>query len=70
MRKRMQSKAIEKVEVNGKKGPPDQARQMHLLFLMCRNLSQKAITNSTFFQLATTDKFTLVLKPHSKSDSI
>ena len=63
------SKAIEMVEVNGKKYPQIRLDKCIFCYQCAETCPKKAITNSTFFELATTDKTTLVLKPQSKSDS-
>jgi formate hydrogenlyase subunit 6/NADH:ubiquinone oxidoreductase subunit I len=63
------SKAIEMVEVNGKKCPQIRLDKCIFCYQCAETCPKKAIKNSTFFELATTDKSTLVLKPHSKSDS-
>jgi len=55
----MPIKSIEMVEVNGKKCPQIRLDKCSL-FSMCNNLFQKSNNNSAFFELATTDKSTLV----------
>ena len=57
------SRAIEMVEVEGKKRPQFRLDKCIFCFQCAETCPKKAITNSTFYELATTDKSSLVMKP-------
>ena len=57
------SKAIVMVEVNGKKYPQFSLDKCIFCYHCADSCPKKAIKNSTFFELATTDKSSLTMKP-------
>jgi formate hydrogenlyase subunit 6/NADH:ubiquinone oxidoreductase subunit I len=57
------SKAIEMVTVDGKKRPQLSLSKCIFCYQCAESCPKKAITNSKVFELATTDKSTLVVKP-------
>jgi formate hydrogenlyase subunit 6/NADH:ubiquinone oxidoreductase subunit I len=59
------SKAIEMVEVDGKKRPQFRLDKCIFCFQCAETCPKKAIMNSTFYELATTDKSSLIMKPQS-----
>ena len=59
------SKAIEMIEVDGKKHPQFRLDKCIFCFQCAETCLKKAITSSTFYELATTDKSSLVMKPQS-----
>ena len=63
--------AIEMVEVDGKKYPQFNLAKCIFCSKCVEDCPKKAIRNSNIFELASTDKSTLVTKPHlSSSDKI
>ena len=60
------AKAIEMVEVNGKKYPQLNLSKCIFCYLCAEGCPKNAIKNSDVFELATTDKSSLVMKPQSK----
>ena len=63
------AKAIEMVEVNGKKYPQFNMGKCVFCYQCVDTCPKKAITKSDKFDLATTDKSTLIVKPQSDKDS-
>ena len=57
------SKAIEMVECGGKKRPQFSLDKCIFCYQCAETCKRQAIKNSTFFEMATTDKSTLVIKP-------
>ena len=57
------SRAIEMVECGGKKRPQFRLDKCVFCYQCAETCRKKAITNSTFFEMATTDKSTLTVKP-------
>jgi formate hydrogenlyase subunit 6/NADH:ubiquinone oxidoreductase subunit I len=57
------SKAIEMVDVEGKKYPQLSLDKCIFCYLCADGCPRKAIKNSSVFELATTDKSSLVIKP-------
>jgi formate hydrogenlyase subunit 6/NADH:ubiquinone oxidoreductase subunit I len=57
------SKAIEMVDVEGKKYPQLSLDKCIFCYLCADGCPRKAIKNSAVFELATTDKSSLVIKP-------
>lgn len=57
------AKAIEMVEVDGRKYPQVELSKCVFCFQCAESCPKKAITNSTVYELATTDKADLTLKP-------
>jgi len=57
------SKAIDMQEVNGKKYPEFDLSKCVFCYQCIETCPKKAITSSTKFELATTDKSTLIVKP-------
>jgi formate hydrogenlyase subunit 6/NADH:ubiquinone oxidoreductase subunit I len=64
------SRAIDMVEVNGKKRPQFRLDKCIFCFQCAETCPKKAITNSTFYELATTNKSSLVMKPQSNLQKI
>jgi NAD(P)H-quinone oxidoreductase subunit I/formate hydrogenlyase subunit 6 len=60
------AKAIEMVEVNGKKRPLFHLDQCIFCYQCAEGCPRSAIKSSTFFELATTCKSSLVVKPEPK----
>jgi len=58
------SKAIEMVEVDGKKCPQLNLSKCVFCYQCAETCPRKAIKNSVTYELATTDKSTLVRMPH------
>jgi len=61
------AKAIEMVEVDGKRGPLFHLDLCIFCYQCAESCPRNAITSSEFFELATTDKSSLVLKPEGSS---
>jgi formate hydrogenlyase subunit 6/NADH:ubiquinone oxidoreductase subunit I len=61
------AKAIEMVNVNGKQYPQFNLAKCIFCDKCVEDCPKKAITNSTNFELASTDKSTLITKPQSSS---
>jgi hydrogenase-4 component H len=59
------SRAIEMVNVDGKKRPQFRFDKCIFCYQCAETCPKKAITNSTFYELATTDKSSLVMKPQA-----
>jgi formate hydrogenlyase subunit 6/NADH:ubiquinone oxidoreductase subunit I len=64
------AKAIEMVDVEGKKYPQFNLAKCIFCDKCVEDCPKKAITNSTAYELASTDKSTLVTKPHFTSPKI
>jgi formate hydrogenlyase subunit 6/NADH:ubiquinone oxidoreductase subunit I len=60
------AKAIEMVEVNGKRRPLFHLDQCIFCYQCAESCPRNAILSSKFFELATTDKSSLVVKPEVK----
>jgi formate hydrogenlyase subunit 6/NADH:ubiquinone oxidoreductase subunit I len=60
------AKAIEMVMVDGKKRPQLNLSECVFCYQCAETCPKKAITNSNAFELATTDKSTLIKKPELK----
>jgi formate hydrogenlyase subunit 6/NADH:ubiquinone oxidoreductase subunit I len=60
------AKAIEMVEVNGKRRPLFHLDQCIFCYQCAESCPRNAITSSKIFELATTDKSALVIKPEAK----
>ena len=58
------AKAIEMVEVEGKRRPSFKLDQCIFCYQCAESCPRNAIKSSVFYELATTDKSSLVLKPH------
>lgn len=58
--------AIEMVEVNGKRRPLFHLDQCIFCYQCAESCPRKAIASSKIFELATTDKSSLVVKPEEK----
>ncbi len=61
------AKAIEMVDVNGKKYPQFDLGKCIFCYKCAEDCPKKAIQNSTNFELASTDKSSLIMKPHQPS---
>jgi formate hydrogenlyase subunit 6/NADH:ubiquinone oxidoreductase subunit I len=61
------SKAIEMVEVKGKKYPQFLMDKCIFCYQCAESCPRIAIRNSVFFELATTDKSSLVMKPNAST---
>ena len=61
------AKAIEMVDVDGKKYPQFDLGKCIFCYKCAEDCPKKAIKNSTAFELASTDKSSLVMKPHQTS---
>ena len=61
------AKAIEMVDVNGKKYPQFDLGKCIFCYKCAEDCPKKAIKDSTAFELASTDKSTLVMKPEQTS---
>lgn len=59
------SKAIEMVEFNGKKRPQFRLDKCIFCYQCAGSCKKEAIKSSTFFEMATTDKSSLIIKPQS-----
>lgn len=57
------AKAIEMVEVDGKKRPQIQLAKCIFCYQCAESCPKKAIKNSSVYELATTDKASLTIKP-------
>jgi formate hydrogenlyase subunit 6/NADH:ubiquinone oxidoreductase subunit I len=64
------SRAIEMVEVDGKNRPQFRLDKCIFCYQCADTCPKKAITNSTFYELATTDKSSLIIKPQPISQQI
>lgn len=60
------AKAIEMVEINGKRRPLFHLDQCIFCYQCAESCPRKAIVSSKIFELATTDKSSLVVKPEEK----
>ena len=58
------AQAIEMVEINGKRYPQLNLAKCIFCYLCADGCPRKAIKNSIVFELATTDKSSLIIKPH------
>lgn len=63
------AKAIEMVDVQGKKYPQFNLSKCIFCYKCAEDCPKKAIKNSTYFELASTDKSSLVLKPQLPSNN-
>jgi formate hydrogenlyase subunit 6/NADH:ubiquinone oxidoreductase subunit I len=63
------AKAIEMVKVNGKKRPQFNLSKCVFCYQCADTCPRKAIKNSCLFELATTDKSTLIKVPHPNTKS-
>jgi formate hydrogenlyase subunit 6/NADH:ubiquinone oxidoreductase subunit I len=61
------AKAIEMVEVDGKRRPLFHLDQCIFCYQCAESCPRNAIQSTKFFELATTDKSTLVVKPDEKA---
>ena len=61
------AKAIEMVKVDGKRRPQINLSRCVFCYQCAETCPRKAICNSCFYELATTDKSTLVVKPQAAS---
>jgi ech hydrogenase subunit F len=59
------AKAIEMVEVEGKRRPQFKLDQCIFCYQCAESCPRNAIKSSVFYELATTDKSSLVMKPHT-----
>jgi formate hydrogenlyase subunit 6 len=59
------SKAIEMIEVNGKRRPQFRLDKCIFCYQCAEACPKKAITNSTIYELATTEKSSLIMKPQA-----
>jgi formate hydrogenlyase subunit 6/NADH:ubiquinone oxidoreductase subunit I len=59
------AKAIEMVEVEGKRRPQFKLDQCIFCYQCAESCPRNAIKSSVFYELATTDKSSLVIKPHA-----
>jgi len=57
------AKAIEMVQLNGKKYPQVNLAKCIFCYSCAETCPKKAVTNSAVFELATTDKSSLIMKP-------
>jgi formate hydrogenlyase subunit 6/NADH:ubiquinone oxidoreductase subunit I len=57
------AQAIEMVEVNGKKYPEFNLARCIFCYCCAENCPKQAIKRSSVFELATTDKSSLIIKP-------
>jgi formate hydrogenlyase subunit 6/NADH:ubiquinone oxidoreductase subunit I len=64
------AKAIEMVEVDGKRRPLFHLDQCIFCYQCAESCPRNAITSSKIFELATTDKSALVLKPEEKIQKV
>jgi formate hydrogenlyase subunit 6/NADH:ubiquinone oxidoreductase subunit I len=64
------AQAIEMVEVDGKRRPLFHLDLCVFCYQCAESCPRNAIKSTTFFELASTDKSDLVLKPESKSQNI
>jgi len=62
------SKAIEMVDVEGKKKPLFHLDLCIFCYQCAESCPRNAIKTSEFFELASTDKYELVIKPQAKSN--
>jgi formate hydrogenlyase subunit 6/NADH:ubiquinone oxidoreductase subunit I len=62
------AKAIEMVEVDGKRRPMFHLDQCVFCYQCAESCPRNAIRSTTLFELASTDKSNLLLKPESKSE--
>lgn len=63
------AKAIEMVDVNGKKYPQFDMGKCVFCYQCVDTCPKKAVTKSDKFELATTNKSTLIVKPESDKES-
>jgi len=61
------AKAIEMVEIDGKRRPLFHLDQCIFCYQCAESCPRNAIQSTKFFELATTDKSTLVVKPDKKA---
>jgi len=61
------AKAIEMVEVEGKRRPQFKLDSCIFCYQCAESCPRNAIKSSVFYELATTDKSSLVMKPHAES---
>lgn len=61
------AKAIEMVEINGKKYPQFDLNKCIFCYQCAESCPKNAIKSSDFFELATTDKSSLVMNPNLKA---